>query len=130
MFNKKYKCKQRSKFFPSRSQEQCNGRTALHLAVDLQNLELVKLLVSKGAEVNSLTYGGHSAYHLTHGRQNTDIQRVLHDVTDQDLRDLPESESEDSEDEDDYDDDELQSDEEVCVSVLQVSVSTSLVFLC
>ncbi|KAM9465769.1 nuclear factor of kappa light polypeptide gene enhancer in B-cells inhibitor, alpha b [Clarias gariepinus] len=84
-------------------QEQCNGRTALHLAVDLQNLELVKLLISKGADVNSLTYGGHSAYHLTHGRQNCAIQRALHDVTDQDLRELPESESEDSEDECDYD---------------------------
>lgn len=97
------------------SQEQCNGRTALHLAVDLQNLELVKLLISKGADVNSLTYGGHSAYHLTHGRQNTDIQIVLHDMTDQDLRDLPESESEESEDEYDYVDNELQPDDEVCV---------------
>ncbi|XP_017331311.1 nuclear factor of kappa light polypeptide gene enhancer in B-cells inhibitor, alpha b [Ictalurus punctatus] len=95
-------------------QEQCNGRTALHLAVDLQNLDLVKLLISKGADVNSLTYGGHSAYHLTHGRQNIDIQKALHDVTDQDLRDLPESECEDSEDEYDYDFDsnELQSDDE------------------
>ncbi|KAG7328049.1 hypothetical protein KOW79_007993 [Hemibagrus wyckioides] len=95
-------------------QEQCNGRTALHLAVDMQNLELVKLLISKGADVNSLTYGGHSAYHLTHGRQNTDIQKALHDVTDQDLRDLPESEGEDSEDEYDYifHSSELQSDDE------------------
>lgn len=103
-----------------RSQEQCNGRTALHLAVDMQNLELVKLLISKGADVNSLTYGGHSAYHLTHGRQNADIQKALHDVTDQDLRDLPESESEDSEDEYDYifHSSELQSDDEVCVCVI------------
>ncbi|KAI5610884.1 NF-kappa-B inhibitor alpha [Silurus asotus] len=95
-------------------QEQCNGRTALHLAVDLQNLELVKLLISKGADVNSLTYGGYSAYHLTHGRQNADIQKALHDVTDQSLRDLPESESEDSDDEYvyDYDSYELHSDEE------------------
>lgn len=100
------------------SQEQCNGRTALHLAVDLQNLELVKLLISKGADVNSLTYGGHSAYHLTHGRQNCAIQRALHDVTDQDLRELPESESEDSEDECDYDYDssDVYSDDEVCFS--------------
>lgn len=104
------------------SQEQCNGRTALHLAVDMQNLELVKLLISKGADVNSLTYGGHSAYHLTHGRQNNNIQKVLQDVTDQDLWDLPESESEGSEDEYEYEYDnfhssELQSDEEVCVCV-------------
>ncbi|XP_026990546.1 nuclear factor of kappa light polypeptide gene enhancer in B-cells inhibitor, alpha b [Tachysurus fulvidraco] len=98
-------------------QEQCNGRTALHLAVDMQNLELVKLLICKGADVNSLTYGGHSAYHLTHGRQNNDIQKVLQEVTDQDLWDLPESESEGSEDEYEYEYDnfhssELQSDEE------------------
>ncbi|XP_062864124.1 nuclear factor of kappa light polypeptide gene enhancer in B-cells inhibitor, alpha b [Trichomycterus rosablanca] len=86
-------------------QEQCNGRTALHLAVDLQNLELVKLLISKGADVNSLTYGGHSAYHLTHGRQNADIQKALYHVTSQDLRELPESESEDSEDESDNESD-------------------------
>ncbi|TTY87653.1 NF-kappa-B inhibitor alpha [Bagarius yarrelli] len=93
-------------------QEQCNGRTALHLAVDLQNLQLVKLLISKGADVNSLTYGGYSAYHLTHGRQNTDIQKALYDITHQDLRDLPESESEDSEDEYDYHSNELPSDDE------------------
>lgn len=101
--------------------------------MDLQNLELVKLLISKGADVNSLTYGGHSAYHLTHGRQNTNIQNMLHDITDHDLRDLPESESEDSEDEYEDDESDLQSDEEVCVCacVLQISMSTSsVVFLC
>lgn len=87
--------------------------------MDLQNFELVKLLISKGADVNSLTYGGHSAYHLTYGRQNTDIQNALHDITDQDLRDLPESGSEDSDYEDAYDLDsnELHSDDEVCVLV-------------
>ncbi|TRY75928.1 hypothetical protein DNTS_033491 [Danionella cerebrum] len=78
------------------AQEQCNGRTPLHLAVDFQNYEMVKLLVTKGADVNSLTYGGHTACHLTYGRQNTCIQRMLHEVTAPQLRELPESKSEDS----------------------------------
>lgn len=88
-------------------QEQCNGRTALHLAVDLQNLELVRLLVAKGADVNSLTYGGYSPYHLTFGRQNVEIQRQLYALTAQELRDLPESESEDSDWEVESEDDQV-----------------------
>ncbi|XP_035276089.1 NF-kappa-B inhibitor alpha-like [Anguilla anguilla] len=92
------------------AQEQCNGRTALHLAVDLQNLELVRLLVAKGADVNSLTYGGYSPYHLTYGRQNTEIQLQLYVLTSQDLRDLPESESEDSDWEVQSEDDQMYDD--------------------
>ncbi|KAK2879031.1 hypothetical protein QQF64_010838 [Cirrhinus molitorella] len=89
------------------AQEQCNGRTALHLAVDLQNFELVKLLISKGADVHSFTYGGHTPYHLTYGRANTDIQKVLYELTAPHLRELPESESDDSDEdyEEQYDDD-------------------------
>ena len=110
-------------------QEQCNGRTALHLAVDLQNLELVKLLVGRGADVNSLTYGGHTAYHLTYGRQGAEIQQFLYDLTAQNLRELPDSESEVDSEDDDYEYD-VMSDEEVCnVSVLfaQWSPNTRLV---
>ncbi|KAJ8288993.1 hypothetical protein COCON_G00016520 [Conger conger] len=87
------------------AQEQCNGRSPLHLAVDHQNLELVKLLIAKGANVNSLTYGGYTAYHLTYGRLNTEIQQQLYNLTDQELRELPESEAEDSEEEALSDDD-------------------------
>ncbi|KAG7461174.1 hypothetical protein MATL_G00207210 [Megalops atlanticus] len=92
------------------AQEQCNGRTALHLAVDLQNPELVKLLVSKGADVNTLTYGGYTPYHLTFGRQNGEIQQHLYALTAEELRPLPESESEESDEESSSEDEEMYDD--------------------
>ncbi|XP_026856603.2 nuclear factor of kappa light polypeptide gene enhancer in B-cells inhibitor, alpha a [Electrophorus electricus] len=81
------------------AKEQCSGRTSLHLAVDLQNLDLVDRLIALGADTNSLTYGGYTPYHLTYGRQNSEIRQHLYERTAQDLRELPESESEDSEEE-------------------------------
>lgn len=93
-------------FFPF-SQEQCSGRTCLHLAVDLQNLALVQQLIALGADVNSMTYGGHVPYHLTFGRQNGEIQKQLFVRTASPLRHFPDSESESEE--------ELMSDDE-CVS--------------
>ncbi|XP_016333944.1 NF-kappa-B inhibitor alpha-like [Sinocyclocheilus anshuiensis] len=93
------------------AQEQCNGRTALHLAVDLQNFELVKLLITKGADVHSFTYGGHTPYHLTYGRANTNIQKVLYELTAPHLRELPDSESEDSDE--DYEDQCISDDEDI-----------------
>ncbi|KAF7663459.1 hypothetical protein LDENG_00210180 [Lucifuga dentata] len=93
------------------TQEQCSGRTALHLAVDLQNPTLVCRLVELGADVNSLTYGGFTPYHLTYGRQNEAIRCQLFERTAQELRELPESESEESDMEDeDLSDDELYDD--------------------
>ncbi|XP_030626855.1 nuclear factor of kappa light polypeptide gene enhancer in B-cells inhibitor, alpha a [Chanos chanos] len=81
------------------AKEQCSGRTALHLAVDLQNPALVQRLISLGADVNRLTYGGFAPFHLTFGRQNTEIQKHLYERTAEALRELPESEYEDSEEE-------------------------------
>ncbi|KAM9798056.1 NF-kappa-B inhibitor alpha-like [Neosynchiropus ocellatus] len=82
------------------AQEQCSGRTALHLAVDLQNQTLVRRLLDLGADVNCLNYGGFTPYHLTYGRQNDEIRRQLYEKTAQELRELPESESDDSDMED------------------------------
>ncbi|KAM6973621.1 nuclear factor of kappa light polypeptide gene enhancer in B-cells inhibitor, alpha b [Aplochiton taeniatus] len=89
------------------AQEQCNGRSALHLAVDLQNLALVRLLLRTGANPNGLTYGGHSAYHLTYGREDDNIRNELHQLTSPALRELPDSESEDSEEEEQSEDEEV-----------------------
>ncbi|XP_071780988.1 NF-kappa-B inhibitor alpha [Centroberyx gerrardi] len=93
------------------AQEPCSGRTALHLAVDLQNPTLVCRLLELGADVNSLTYGGFTAYHLTYGRQNEEIRCQLYEKTAQELRELPESESDVSDMEElDLSDDEMYDD--------------------
>lgn len=87
-------------------QEQRNGRSALHLAVDQQNLQLVQLLLRKGADPNLLTSGGHTPYHLTLGRDNHDIREALYQLTEPHLRELPDSESDDSEEEESAESDE------------------------
>lgn len=104
---------------PSVQQEQRNGRSALHLAVDQQNLSLVKLLLKKGADPNLLTSGGHTPYHLTYGRDDDDIRQELYSLTKPDLRELPDSESDDSEEEEDE-----ETDEEVCVCAGKYRAST------
>ncbi|KAF1375120.1 hypothetical protein PFLUV_G00236180 [Perca fluviatilis] len=90
------------------AKEQRNGRSALHLAVDQQNLSLVKLLLKKGADPNLLTSGGHTPFHLTYGRNDDNIRKELYSLTNPDLRELPDSESDDSEEEEgeESDDDE------------------------
>ncbi|XP_029281050.1 NF-kappa-B inhibitor alpha-like [Cottoperca gobio] len=93
------------------AQEQCSGRTSLHLAVDLQNPTLVRRLLELGADVNCSNYGGFTPYHLTYGRQNEEIRSQLYEKTAQELRELPESESEGSDMEDlDSSEDELYDD--------------------
>nr|XP_061806494.1 NF-kappa-B inhibitor alpha-like [Nerophis lumbriciformis] len=93
------------------AQEQCSGKTALHLAVDVQNPALVRRLLDLGADVNCLNYGGFTPYHLTYGRQNEEIRSQLYEKTAQELRALPESESDESDMEDlDFTEDELYDD--------------------
>ncbi|XP_034436698.1 NF-kappa-B inhibitor alpha-like [Hippoglossus hippoglossus] len=93
------------------TQEQCSGRTALHLAVDLQNPALVRCLLDLGADVNCMNYGGFTAYHLTYGRTNEVIRCQLFERTAQELRELPESESDESDMEElDLSEDELYDD--------------------
>ncbi|XP_034555948.1 NF-kappa-B inhibitor alpha-like [Notolabrus celidotus] len=93
------------------AQEQCSGRTSLHLAVDLQNPTLVRRLLELGANVNCFNYGGFTPYHLTYGRQNEEIRCQLYERTEEELRALPESESDESDMEDlDVSDDELYDD--------------------
>lgn len=77
--------------------------------MDLQNLALVQQLIALGADVNSVTYGGHVPYHLTFGRQNGEIRQQLFVRTASELREFPDSESESE--------DELMSDDE-CVSLM------------
>lgn len=90
------------------AQEPCNGRTALHLAVDLQNPDLVSLLLKCGADVNRVTYQGYSPYQLTWGRPSTQIQQQLGQLTLENLQMLPESEDEESYDtESEFTEDEL-----------------------
>lgn len=55
-----------------------------------------------------MTFGGHTPFHLTHGRADDEIKKELFALTHPDLRELPDSETDDSEDEEDG-----QSDEEV-----------------
>ncbi|XP_068432966.1 nuclear factor of kappa light polypeptide gene enhancer in B-cells inhibitor, alpha a [Clinocottus analis] len=93
------------------AQEQCSGRSSLHLAVDLQNPTLVLRLLELGADVNCLNYGGFTPYHLTYGRQSEEIRRQLYEKTAQELRELPDSESDESDMEDlDSSEDELYDD--------------------
>uniref|UniRef100_A0A3B5A3U1 NF-kappa-B inhibitor alpha n=1 Tax=Stegastes partitus TaxID=144197 RepID=A0A3B5A3U1_9TELE len=96
------------------AQEQCSGRTALHLAVDQQNPMLVFRLLDLGANVNCLNYGGFTAYHLTYGRQNEEIRCQLFERTAQELRELPDSESESDMEDLDMSEDEVS----ICFSVL------------
>lgn len=64
------------------------------------------MLLTKGADPNLLTSGGHTPYHLTYGRDNDDIREALYQLTQPDLRELPDSESDDSEEEEDAESDE------------------------
>ncbi|CAJ0928321.1 unnamed protein product [Ranitomeya imitator] len=100
------------------AQEPSNGRTALHLAVDKQNPDLMFLLLKHDADVNRVTYEGHSPCQLTWGRNNLQIQQHLLSVTEENLQHLPHDDEEDddsSESESEHSDDECMYDD-VCIS--------------
>ncbi|KAM4521567.1 NF-kappa-B inhibitor epsilon [Odontesthes bonariensis] len=58
-------------------QEGTSGKTALHLAVELHDITLVKLLLSNGANVDAIMFNGCTPLHLAVGRQDADIANLL-----------------------------------------------------
>ncbi|NWS97842.1 NFKB1 factor, partial [Mionectes macconnelli] len=60
------------------SQEQKSGRTALHLAVEQENIPLAGCLLLEGdADVDSTTYDGTTPLHIAAGRGSTKLTAVL-----------------------------------------------------
>lgn len=58
-------------------QEGTAGKTALHLAVELHDITLVKLLLSTGANVDAPMFNGCTPLHLAVGRQDAQIADLL-----------------------------------------------------
>ncbi|XP_072130625.1 NF-kappa-B inhibitor alpha-like [Mobula birostris] len=83
------------------TQEPNSGRTPLHLAVEFQRRDAVQLLIERGADVNRLMYNSCTAFHLTAGRPDLEIQNRLFKLTDSLL--IPLYEPSDSESEADCD---------------------------
>lgn len=54
-------------------QEGTSGKTALHMAVELHDVDAVTLLLTKGANVDAAMLNGCTALHLAVGRQDTTI---------------------------------------------------------
>lgn len=62
---------------PPPSQEGTSGKTALHFAVELRDIASVKLLLSKGANVDTTMFNGCTPLHLAVGRQDATIANIL-----------------------------------------------------
>ncbi|GAA6228871.1 NF-kappa-B inhibitor epsilon, partial [Lates japonicus] len=58
-------------------QEGTSGKTALHLAVELHDITSVKLLLSRGANVDAAMFNGCTPLHLAVGRQDAAIANLL-----------------------------------------------------
>ncbi|XP_034756836.1 NF-kappa-B inhibitor epsilon [Etheostoma cragini] len=58
-------------------QEGTSGKTALHLAVELHDVASVKLLLSRGANVDAAMFNGCTPLHLAVGRQDATIANLL-----------------------------------------------------
>ncbi|KAM8846918.1 NF-kappa-B inhibitor epsilon [Synchiropus picturatus] len=57
--------------------EGTSGKTALHLAVELHDVTTVKLLLSRGANVDAAMFNGCTPLHLAVGRQDAIIATLL-----------------------------------------------------
>lgn len=70
-------------------QEGTSGKTALHLAVELHDLTSVKLLLSRGANVDAAMFNGCTPLHLAVGRQDAATAHLLcHSGADTMLRNM------------------------------------------
>ncbi|XP_060947247.1 NF-kappa-B inhibitor epsilon [Limanda limanda] len=58
-------------------QEGTSGKTALHLAVELHDITSVKLMLSRGANVDTAMFNGCTPLHLAVGRQDAPIANLL-----------------------------------------------------
>ncbi|XP_032876238.1 nuclear factor NF-kappa-B p105 subunit isoform X1 [Amblyraja radiata] len=58
--------------------DQCSGRTALHLATEMDNVSLAgSLLLQVGTEVDATTFDGSTALHIAAGRGSTKLCALL-----------------------------------------------------
>ncbi|XP_067240574.1 NF-kappa-B inhibitor epsilon [Chanodichthys erythropterus] len=58
-------------------QEGTSGKTALHMAVELHDVQGVTLLLNRGANVDAAMFNGCTALHLAVGRQDASIANLL-----------------------------------------------------
>ncbi|GCB62655.1 NF-kappa-B inhibitor beta-like [Scyliorhinus torazame] len=65
--------------FDLNAKEMHAGRTALHLAVEEQNQQIVKLLLDKRADVHAETYSGYTPIYLAMYRPDSGIIQMLRD---------------------------------------------------
>uniref|UniRef100_UPI00398EACFD NF-kappa-B inhibitor beta-like n=1 Tax=Pristiophorus japonicus TaxID=55135 RepID=UPI00398EACFD len=61
------------------AKEKCGGRTALHLAVEQQNQQIVKLLLDRRADVHAQMYNGCTPICLAVYRPDSGITQMLRD---------------------------------------------------
>uniref|UniRef100_A0A8C4X3V3 NF-kappa-B inhibitor alpha n=1 Tax=Erpetoichthys calabaricus TaxID=27687 RepID=A0A8C4X3V3_ERPCA len=85
------------------------GRTGLHLAVEVQSAELVKLLLNQGANVNATMYSGYTPLYSALYRPSELIRTILreHGALEPEpelVWDEDESEQSDEEEEEEFDD--------------------------